>query len=172
MVCLGSRIVKLLAKRHTGCFILPAIGKNGWQEGFIVKWGLFVSFRFSLKEKAVLVVVLIIFVLAGGVLAVLTYENFATLTVEVHLTVFRWHTPALPLGVVLLFAFLSGALLLYVVTVLSALRDRRQLARLRRRVAELEQAQMSMGMGTQWYYPPAMMPMPGAQPNPPSQWLN
>lgn len=117
-----------------------------------------------------LVVILIIFVLAGGVLAVLAFENFATLAVEVHVKVFGWHAPALPLGLLLLLAFLSGALLLYIVTVLSAWKDRRQLARLRRRVEELEQAQVNIGM--QRYSQPISIPMPGVQVNSPPQWLN
>ena len=106
-----------------------------------------------------LVVVLIFFVLAGGMLAVLVYENVATLAVEVHLRVFGWHAPALPLGVIMLLACLLGAALLYIVTVVSALRDRRQLAKLRRRVAELEQWQAQMY--PQPYSPPVMIPMPG-----------
>lgn len=114
---------------------------------------------FSLEEEAVLVVVLIIFVLAGGLLAVLAYENSATLEMEVHLKVFGWHAPALPLGAVLLLACLLGAALLYVVTVLSAWRDRRQLAKLRQRVAELEQAQANIF--PQRHSPPVMIPMPG-----------
>ena len=118
---------------------------------------------FSIEEEAVLVVVLIIFVFAGGMLAVLAYENFATLAIEVHLTLFGWHAPALPLGVVFLLACLLGAFLLYIVTVLSAWRDRRQLAKLRRRVAELEQAKMY----PQNYSPSVMIPMPGIQANRP-----
>jgi uncharacterized integral membrane protein len=129
------------------------------------RWGLLMSgvlLRLvSIEEEAVLVVVLIIFVLAGGLLAVLAYENFATLAIEVHLRVFGWHAPALPLGVVVLFAYLLGAVLLYIVTVLSAWRDRRQLAKLRRRVAELEQCQANMY--AQHYSPPVMLPMPGIQ---------
>lgn len=126
---------------------------------------------FSSQEEAVLVVVLVIFVLVGGVLAVLAFENFATLTIEVHLRVFGWHTPALPLGLVLLLAFLLGALLLYVVTVLSAWRDRRQLAKLRKRVAELEQGQMYLY--AQQYPPSVTIPMPGIQAtNTPPPWLN
>ena len=73
-------------------------------------------------------------------LAVLASENYATLAIEVHLTVFAWNAPVLPLGVVVLFSCLLGALLLYSVSVLSALRDRRALKKLRRRVVELEQA--------------------------------
>jgi uncharacterized integral membrane protein len=126
---------------------------------------------FSLEEEAVLVVVLIIFVLLGGALAVLAYENFTTLRVEIHLTLFGWHAPALPLGVLLLLSCLLGALLLYIVTLLSAWRDRRQLARLRRRVAELEQAHMNMGI--QQYSRSVMIPMPGIQAtNSPPPWLN
>ncbi len=125
---------------------------------------------FSIEEEAVFVVILIIFVLAGGALAVLAYENFATLTIEVHLRVFGWHAPALPLGVVVLLACLLGALLLYIVTVLSAWRDRRQLARLRRRVAELEQMQMNGYL--QQYSSSATIPMPGIQTNSPPPWLN
>jgi uncharacterized integral membrane protein len=113
----------------------------------------------------VLVVVLVLFILVGGALAVLAYENFATLTIEVHLTLFGWHAPALPLGVLLLLACLLGALPLYIVTVLSALRDRRQLAKLRRRVAELEQLQANMY--PQHYSPSVIIPMPGIQVNKP-----
>lgn len=139
------------------------------------KWGLLMSgvllCLFSIEEKAVLVVVLIIFVLAGGALAVLAYENLATMAIVVHLRVFGWHAPALPLGVVLLFACLLGALLLYIVTVISAWRDRRQMAKLRRRVAELEQAQMNVY--SQQYSQSVTIPMPGIQAkNSPPPWLN
>lgn len=85
-----------------------------------------------------LVLLLIIFALAGGTLAVLVFENSSTLSVDVRLALFGWHLPALPLGVLLLLSFVLGALLLYVVTLLSAVRDRRQLRALRKRVAELE----------------------------------
>jgi uncharacterized integral membrane protein len=124
----------------------------------------------------VLVVVLVIFVLVGGALAVLAFENFATLTIEVHVKVFGWHAPALPLGVLLLLAFLLGALLLYIVTVLSAWKDRRQLARLRRRVAELEQAQAQANTYSypQQYSPSIRIPMPGVRirEHTPPSWLN
>jgi uncharacterized integral membrane protein len=169
MVCLKRAIVKLLPKRYSHVFHSSCYQKKRLTTGFIDKWGLFVSFRFSLEEEeAVLVVILIIFMLTGGALAVLAYENFATLTIEIHLTLFGWRAPVLPLGVVLLLAFLLGALLLYVVTVLSAWRDRRQLARLRRRVAELEQANMY----PQQYSPSGIIPMPGTQANSPPAWLN
>ena len=116
---------------------------------------------FSIEEEVLLIVVLIIFVLAGGALAVLAYENFTVLTIEVHLRVLGWHAPALPLGVLLLLACLLGALPLYMVTVLAALRDRRQLAKLRRRITELEQGQN--GQAPAQYALPLIVPMPGIQ---------
>lgn len=121
-----------------------------------------------------LVVILIIFLLAAAVLAVLAFENFTTLTIVVHVKVFGWHAPALPLGVILLLAFLLGALLLYIVTVLSAWKDRRQLARLRRRVAELEQAQANTFPYPQQYSPSNTIPMPGVRirEHTPPSWLN
>jgi uncharacterized integral membrane protein len=118
---------------------------------------------FSSEEEVVLFIVLVIFILVGGALAVLVYENFATLTIEVHLALFGWHTPALPLGMLLVISCLLGTLLLYIVTVLSALRDRRQLAKLRKRVAELEQAQASQA--PPHYSLPIIVPMPGIRAN-------
>src|SRR5260370_30029534 len=100
------------------------------------------------EGAAVMAVVLVIVALAGGLLAVLAIENFTTLMLEVPLTVFGWHAPILPLGVVLPLSCLLGALLLYCVGVLSALRDRRALAQLRRRGAEIEQAQGAVTPGT------------------------
>lgn len=118
---------------------------------------------FSSEEGVVLLIVLVIFILVGGALAVLVYENFATLTIEVHLTLFGWHTPALPLGMLLMISCLLGTLLLYIVTVLSALRDHRQLAKLRGRVAELEQVQATQA--PPHYSLPIIVPMPGIQAN-------
>ena len=129
-----------------------------------------------------LVVILIIFLLVGVVLAVLAFENFAILTIEVHVKIFGWHAPALPLGLLVLLMFLSGALLLYIVTVLSAWKDRRQLARLRRRVEELEQAHARTQANIPWYLypqqqshsPSIRIPMPGVRvkEHTPPSWLN
>jgi uncharacterized integral membrane protein len=80
--------------------------------------------------------ILIVFVLVGSAMAVLALENIPT---EVQLTLFIWHIPHFPLGVLLLVAFLLGALLLYVVSILSALQERREVKKLRARVVELEQ---------------------------------
>jgi uncharacterized integral membrane protein len=73
----------------------------------------------------------------------------------------------LPLGVLLLASFLAGALCLYLVAVVSARRDRRELQRLRMRVEELEQMAMSVRPPSGPLLPvaPPIVPMPG-MPNP------
>lgn len=81
--------------------------------------------------------ILILLLLIGSALTIITVQNM--MTPYVHLDVFSWQSPSLPLGLVVLFAFLLGALLLYIVSALSAWRDRRELTHLRRRVSELEQ---------------------------------
>ncbi|HEV2582375.1 MAG TPA: lipopolysaccharide assembly protein LapA domain-containing protein [Ktedonobacteraceae bacterium] len=91
-----------------------------------------------------LLLILIIFALAGGTLAALAYENISTLSIDVRLTIFGWHSPAVALGVLILLSCVLGALLLYVVTLLSAVRERREMRRLRRRLAELEAMQAMM----------------------------
>ena len=105
----------------------------------------------------------ILFVLVGGVVLFLALENYSTMLIGIHLTLFRWHSPTLPLGVALLLSCVCGALLVYVVSVLTALRERRELKRLRRRVEELEEQQSGAAvtsMPPQWS-PAATIPMPG-----------
>ena len=104
-------------------------------------------------------IILFIFALAGSALVVLTIEN---LTTQVQIALFTWQSPNLPLGLVVLIAFILGALLLYIVSALSALRDRSEKRRLHKRVNELEQ-QLAAATPSQ---PPAqtqvpVVPMPG-----------
>jgi uncharacterized integral membrane protein len=80
--------------------------------------------------------ILIVFVLVSSAVAVLALQNFPT---EVPLILFTWHLPHFPLGALLAVAFGLGALLLYVISALSALQERREVKKLRVRVAELEQ---------------------------------
>ncbi|MDQ2903716.1 MAG: lipopolysaccharide assembly protein LapA domain-containing protein [Ktedonobacteraceae bacterium] len=84
---------------------------------------------------------------------------------DVQLTLLDWMVHV-PLGVLLLAAFLAGALCLYLVAVVSARRDRRAIQRLRMRVEELEHMAMSMRApsGPLPVAPP-IVPMPG-MPNP------
>jgi uncharacterized integral membrane protein len=107
----------------------------------------------------VIYVVLVLFVLGGGLITVLVIENFSMLMLGVHLTLLTWHTPTLPLGILLLLSCVLGALPLYIVTVVSAWRERRELRRLRKRVTELEQAQMYMP--AQRMSSSVIVPMPG-----------
>jgi uncharacterized integral membrane protein len=80
--------------------------------------------------------ILIVFVLVSSAVAVLALQNFPT---EVPLILFTWHLTRFPLGALLAVAFGLGALLLYVISALSALQERREVKKLRARVAELEQ---------------------------------
>ena len=104
-----------------------------------------------------LFLILLLFILAGGVFAVITVEN---LTTSIHLTLFGWHTPELPVGLVVLAAFLLGVLLLYVVSFLSAWGDKRELKELHKRINELEQQQ-----AMQQRPPIAQQPLPPMSPN-------
>jgi uncharacterized integral membrane protein len=85
-------------------------------------------------------VIFVLFLIFAGVLTVITVQNLDT---PVMLAIFTWHTPSLPLGLVVVFSFVLGALLLYVVSLLSAWREGRQIKQLRQRVAQLEQGQVS-----------------------------
>ena len=105
-------------------------------------------------------VILFLFALVGSGLVVLTIEN---LTTQVQFAVFAWQSPNLPLGLVVLIAFILGAVLLYIVSALSALRDRGEKRRLRKRVNELEQ-QLAVVTPPQPVIqtPMPIVPMPGA----------
>ncbi len=81
--------------------------------------------------------VLFLCLLVGSVLAIVTLQN---LTTEVQFMLFIWPTPRVPPGLLVVVAFLLGALFLYIISLLSAVQDRREVRRLRRRIMELEQA--------------------------------
>jgi len=81
--------------------------------------------------------VLIICLLVGSALTLVALQNMST---EVQFILFTWSTPSMPIGILVLVAFLLGALVLYIVSLLSAVQDRREVRRLRRRVTELERA--------------------------------
>jgi uncharacterized integral membrane protein len=111
------------------------------------------------KEAIMFFVVLALFVVFGGLLTVITVQNLDT---SVLLAVFTWQTPTLPLGLVVLFSFVLGALLLYVVSWIAAWRDGRQMKKLRLRVAQLEQAAMGgMAAASLPGSGIAAVPMPG-----------
>jgi len=108
--------------------------------------------------------ILLVFVLVGSALTVLALENFPT---EVQIILFTRQIPHFSLGLMLVVAFLLGAFFLYIVSALSALQDRRELKRLRKRVTELERASVKppsgslQGASTQ---PAPMVPIPRVPP--------
>lgn len=81
-------------------------------------------------------VIFVLFVIFAGALTVITVQNLDT---PIALTVFTWHAPTLPVGLIVVFSFVLGALLLYVISLLSAWRDGRQMKRLQQKIAQLEQ---------------------------------
>jgi uncharacterized integral membrane protein len=80
--------------------------------------------------------ILLLFLLIGGVLTLITLQNLNTL---IHLNLYFWKTPQFPVGFLLIGGVLLGAVLLYLVAMVSAMRERRELKRLHLRVEELEQ---------------------------------
>lgn len=120
-------------------------------------------------------IVLLLFVLVGGAALVLIFQNFP---MEVQFSLLAWQISGISLGVLILAAFLLGALLLYMVSVASARWDKRELIRLHNRVSELEQAQARIAKGPLPIVKPMalpMVPMPGMStpvqpaPRPPEQ---
>ena len=87
--------------------------------------------------------ILLLFILLGGIFAVITVEN---LTTPVHLALFGWQTPEIPIGLLVLGAFLFGALLLFLVSFLSAWHDKRELKEMHARIRELERLQAMQQM--------------------------
>jgi uncharacterized integral membrane protein len=92
----------------------------------------------------VIYLVLFICLLVGCGLAIVTLQN---LSMDVQYTLFVWQTPHLPLGLLVVVAFLFGAFVLYIISVLSAIQDRREVRRLQRRVTELERAATRVSSG-------------------------
>jgi uncharacterized integral membrane protein len=82
------------------------------------------------------------FLLIGGALTLIAMQNSALL---VHLSLFSWQTPNLPIGVWLIGAFLLGAIVLYFASVLSAIGDRREIKALRQQVLVLEEQMAILG---------------------------
>lgn len=106
--------------------------------------------------------ILFLFLLAGGALAYVTFQNLTDL---VSLVIWYWRTPELPSGLWLTGFFLLGASLLYLVSVLSAIPDNRALKALRKRVEELEQEKAQSQVSTSVTAPPSG-PLPSAGGNP------
>ncbi|GCF07056.1 LapA family protein [Dictyobacter arantiisoli] len=119
--------------------------------------------------------ILFLFLVVCGGLAALTILNFST---QVHLVIFSWRSPDLPIGMWLLMAFFLGAFLLYLVSVASAWSDRREIKRLRKSVTALRQQLLAATPPAGHVTPPTsqppvsysnVMPMPSTAP--PEQFM-
>lgn len=84
--------------------------------------------------------VLLLLVLLGGLAVLVIMQNISAFLTDVQLTFIIWHLPPLPLGLFVVLALFFGGLLLYLVALNSAQRDRAELQRLRDRVGELSEA--------------------------------
>ena len=82
-----------------------------------------------------LYLILLLFLLACIGLTALTVLDIST---QVHITILNWQSPGAPVGFWMLGAFFLGALLLYLVSVASALHDRGEIRRLRQQVSTLQ----------------------------------
>jgi len=121
--------------------------------------------------------ILVLFLLVCGGLAVLTVLNFTT---QVHIVLFSWRSPDLPIGMWILLAFFLGALLLYLVSLVSAWSDRRKIKKLQKNVAELQEQLQAVSrpvsmpglppsVGVQDVVPGQAMPMPTMGGTPPDR---
>ena len=117
-----------------------------------------------------LLVAIIVFAVVVVVLAALTFQNLQT---DVVVVLFTWNTPSLPVGLLLIFAFCLGALVLYFVSAAWAWRDSRELRRLRLEVENLRRAVPSPAVPVapmEGQVSPAnapVIPMPGMSQKPP-----
>jgi uncharacterized integral membrane protein len=130
--------------------------------------------RNEFEEDSMFYIVIILFLIFSGVLAVAAFENFST---PVQIALFGWQSPYLPLGLLLLLVFVLGAVLLYLVSAASAWQDWREMRRLRGRIAELEgiiaqhtavqspqvvqEVQATPEVQNVQPFPPPILPMPG-----------
>ena len=107
-----------------------------------------------------LFIAIIVFILVTAGVVVLAFEN---MSIGVTFTVFTGLTLHLSVGLLLLLAFILGALVFYLITVTAAVQDRQELKQLRMRVADLEQVNKREPSGQLPPVPPTapIVPMPG-----------
>ena len=119
-----------------------------------------------------LYIALVLLILLVAVALVMVVQNIAILFSSVHLTLFSWHMPGIPILVLCLLGAFLGGLVLYVVSSISARRDARDLKELRARVEELreevQKAQTRTPSGAlPPPFPPNAVPIPGIPGGPP-----
>lgn len=113
-----------------------------------------------------LYIALVLLILLVAVALVIAVQNILVLFSSVHLTVFSWHTPGIPILVLCLLGAFLGGVILYIVSSLSAHRDAREIKKLRARVEDLqEEVQKAQTRSSSGALPPAFapsaVPMPG-----------
>lgn len=104
-----------------------------------------------------LYIAIVLFVLVTTGLAVLAFENFPN---DVSLSLVVWHSTPLPVGWLLLLAYLLGAVMLFLIAAAAAAQDARELRSLRERVRVLEVSGERIAAGETTGGPP-VVPMPG-----------
>jgi uncharacterized integral membrane protein len=89
----------------------------------------------------VIFLIFVVILLIGGLVTYIAVQN---LMPPVQLDLFSWHIRGYPLGMWLIAAFLCGAIVLYLISMLSALEDRHKMKVLRKRVVALEEQVAAM----------------------------
>jgi uncharacterized integral membrane protein len=105
-----------------------------------------------------------------GVALLMVVQNPGTLMSSIHLTLFSWHLPGIPVFLLCLLGAFLGGLLLYVVSSFSARRDAEEIKELRAQVEELKKAQKrSPSSSLSANFAPPVVPIPGFSPSGPLQ---
>ncbi len=107
-----------------------------------------------------LLIAIILFILVTAGVAALAFGNMSD---DVTFTVITGQTLHLSAGLLLLLAYILGALVIYLLAATAAVQERQELKQLRTRVNDLEQATMRVPSGQLPPVPPTapIVPMPG-----------
>ena len=129
----------------------PEMRKNDLNNRFIINARLCYDCNITLtrEEKVFYAVLLVIGLISGG-LAVLVIENFSDFTVSAQLSFLAWHSPSLPIGLWILISCLSGALIMYLLSIPIAGRQSR-----------FASCSQSAPGGSLQVYPAPIVPIPG-----------
>ncbi len=122
------------------------------------------------KEGLVVFYIALLVLILLGILAVIVVaQNFGPLfSTNVHLTVFSWHSPGIPVLLLCVLGVFLGALVLYVFAAHSARRDKQEMKVLRACVEDLERMSAKAPSGAlSTNFAPSVVPIPGFAPGGP-----